>query len=73
MTLTPAYGRDYKSKKSVLADFHADKDFILHTVPSDPFGQWDGKPANRSDLKASGFNQVGIRYKRLTKILFVEL
>lgn len=29
MHLTPAYGRDYKSKKAVLADFDAGKDFVL--------------------------------------------
>ena len=29
MTLTPAYGRDYKSRNAVLTDFHAGKDFIL--------------------------------------------
>ena len=27
MTVLPAYGRDYKSKKAVLADWHAGKDF----------------------------------------------
>ena len=27
MTLTPAYGRDYKSRNAVLTDFHNNKDF----------------------------------------------
>jgi hypothetical protein len=31
MTLTPAYGRDYKSAKALLEDFHNEKDFILNT------------------------------------------
>ncbi len=26
--LTPAYGRDYKSRRVLLADFNADKDFV---------------------------------------------
>lgn len=26
--LTPAYGRDYKTKAAVIADFEANKDFI---------------------------------------------
>ena len=30
-TLTPAYGRDYKSAKEVKADFVAGKDFVLNT------------------------------------------
>jgi len=46
MTLTPAYGRDYKSKKAVLADWEAGKDFIIADIMS----KWDGKPANKSDL-----------------------
>lgn len=46
-TLTPAYGRDYKSKKAALADFHAGKDFIIN----DFFSPWDGKPAGKNDLK----------------------
>jgi len=29
MTLLPAYGRDYKSKKAVLADFNAGLDFEI--------------------------------------------
>ena len=29
MTLLPAYGRDYKSKKAVLADFNAGLDFVM--------------------------------------------
>lgn len=28
MTVLPAYGRDYKSKKAVLSDWHAGKDFV---------------------------------------------
>ena len=27
--LTPAYGRDYRTGAEVLADFNADKDFII--------------------------------------------
>ena len=30
-TLTPAYGREYKSAKEVKADFVAGKDFVLNT------------------------------------------
>ena len=68
-TLTPAYGRDYKSKKAVLADFNADKDFILADISS----QWDGKPCNRSGLLASGVRAVNIRYKSLRQICVVKL
>lgn len=29
LTLVPAYGRDYKSKKAVVVDWNADKDFLV--------------------------------------------
>ncbi len=35
MTVTGAYGRDYKSKAAMLADWHAGKDFTCH-----PSGQY---------------------------------
>jgi len=61
MTLTPAYGRDYKSKKAVLADWEAGKDFIIADIMS----KWDGKPANKSDLVGE---TVMLRYDGLRKI-----
>ena len=46
MTLIPAYGRDYRSRKEVQEAFDANKDFIVQDI-SDPA---DGKPTNREDL-----------------------
>ena len=69
MTLTPAYGRDYKSKKAVLDDFEADKDFIINDVRD----RWDGKPVNKSQLKESGTKSVSIRYQKQTKVIVVSL
>lgn len=63
MTLTPAYGRDYKSKAAVLADWDANKDFIIADISS----QWDGKSANKADL--NGQSGLMIRYQKLTKIM----
>lgn len=65
-TLVPAYGRDYKSKKEVLADFNADKDFII----ADMMSQWDGKYVNKSQLSQG---TVNIRYKRLTRVLVAKV
>lgn len=31
-TLTPAFGRDYRSKVEAEADFRAGKDFVLHST-----------------------------------------
>ena len=58
-TLTPAYGRDYKSKKEVLKDFLDGKDFIYN----DPFRQCycsirDFKPGD----------VVNLRYHKLTRV-----
>ncbi len=63
MTLTPAYGRDYKSKAAVQADWDGDKDFIIAD-----FGHpYEGKPANKSALR-SEVAQVTIRYSRVRKV-----
>lgn len=35
--LVPAFGRDYKNKKAVEADFRSGKDFILCTPRSDTY------------------------------------
>ena len=63
MTLTPAYGRDYKSKAAVQADWDGNKDFIIAD-----FGHpYSGKPANKSAL-VQETTQVQIRYGQLRKV-----
>jgi hypothetical protein len=69
MTLIPAYGRDYKSKKEVQADFDADKDFVVADMES-PF---DGKKVNKSDLKRADVESVMIRYKGLRQVAVVKV
>jgi len=59
-TLTPAYGRDYTSKKAALADFMAGKDF------RDMSFDGNGGYINRADIPKGA--QVNIRYKRLTQV-----
>ena len=68
-TLTPAYGRDYKSRKAVETDFNGNKDFIL----VDMFSPWNGKPCNKSDLASAGYGSVSIRYGKLRKVTIVKL
>lgn len=67
MTLTPAYGRDYKSKADALAAFRGGKDFIINDVTS----PWDGKPCSISDLSEG--ERVKIRYKGLRNVFVVEV
>lgn len=69
MTLTPAYGRDYKSKKEAQADLDADKDFII----ADVFGENAGRAVNRPQLKELGITAVNVRYSKLTKVTILKV
>jgi hypothetical protein len=69
ITLVPAYGRDYKSKKALQADFDADKDFTIMDMSS----RWDGRPANKSALKADGYTEVNIRYKKMRSVAVLKI
>lgn len=66
ITLTPAYGRDYKNKKEVLADWHNNKDFLI-TDMSDPY---DGSYMNKEQAKKG--NTYNIRYNKLRSILPIK-
>lgn len=63
ITLTPAYGRDYKSAKAVKADYDAGKDFIVNAVMC----PWDGKYINKSQVIEAGY-KVTFRYGNLRKV-----
>lgn len=68
LTLVPAYGRDYKSKAAVEADFNADKDFLIQDISS----PHDGRYVNRRDLVGSGVT-VNIRYKKLASVAVIKV
>lgn len=61
LSAVPAYGRDYKSKKEVMADWEAGKDFIV---------QPSGRYVSKSDLPRG--TTLNIRYKRLTMVCVVK-
>lgn len=63
-TVIPAYGRDYKSKAEVAADFFAGKDFQLQTPFSSDY-------CSIRDF-APGVT-VNLRYKRLTMVYPVKV
>jgi hypothetical protein len=69
VTLTPAYGRDYKSKKEAQADLDADKDFII----ADVFGGNAGRAVNKSQLKELDIAAVNVRYAKLTKVTILKV
>jgi hypothetical protein len=65
ITLTPAYGRDYKSAKAAKEDFAKGKDFLINQ-----YGHpYDGKPANVNDLEGQ---QVQLRFCSLRKVCTVK-
>ena len=68
-TVSPAYGRDYKSKAAAEKDFRDGKDFLVHNV--------DGRmtprivPCSIRDM-APGV-KVELRYKRMESLTFVTV
>lgn len=69
MTITPAYGRDYKSAKDATYAFNHNRDFIVAGFNLEGNMNDNGRTVNKQDLKKG--NRVTIRYARLTKIVNV--
>lgn len=67
MTLTPAYGRDYKSKKAVLEDWDKDLDFVVNDV------RQSGTYINKRQAIEMGVREVSFRYAKLTKVFIHRL
>ena len=61
MTLTPAYGRDYKSKKAVLTDWNSNKDFVISDV-FNGYGRYVNKPQITNE-------NIVIRYDKQRKVM----
>jgi hypothetical protein len=66
ITLTPAYGRDYKSAKAAKIDWNDGKDFIIADISN----RYDGKPMSKRDARTG--EQFLIRFARLRKITTVK-
>ena len=66
-TLTPAYGRDYKSKAAVLADLNAGRDF-MGGIPGDRL-----LPLNLDYLVRAGAVEVNVRYSDLRRVAVVKI
>ena len=67
ITLTPAYGRDYKSGKAAKEDYNNGVDFILNAWGN----PYDGKPINKEQVDQAGLN-VSLRFNKLTKVCGVH-
>ena len=66
-TLTPAYGRDYKSVKALMEDWKDGKDFILQ--PSGVYISISEVPL----LKMSGHTHIHFRYHNMTKVHVISI
>lgn len=62
MTVTPAYGRDYKSAKAVREAWESGQDFVI-AAPLEESGRY----VNREDYGGS----VTVRYGRLRKVTVI--
>jgi len=58
VTLTPAYGRDYKTVRAIIADYVAGKDFILNDITH----RRNGSYCSCEDFKG---RVVTLRYNKL--------
>ncbi|MFA6958597.1 MAG: hypothetical protein WC538_22230 [Thermoanaerobaculia bacterium] len=68
ITVTPAYGRDYKSAAAAKADWDANKDFAIASV-------WTGGTyINKEDAENHpSISAVSIRYRKLRRQVVVRV
>jgi len=69
ITVSPLAGRDYKRQKEAINDFNMGKLFVIRNA----FDPWDGKTANKEDLKRAGYDHALIRYDRLRKLALAPI
>lgn len=61
--IVPAYGRDYKNKKDLIADFNANKDF---QTPS-------GSYINKSQILEMNMSTIQVRYSNNRKTTVIDV
>jgi hypothetical protein len=67
--LSPAYGRDYKSKAALLADWESGKDFILHSI-------WESGYCSIRDIASlaeQGIDSISFRYGGMRKVFILTV
>lgn len=69
LTLVPAYGRDYKSKATLMEDWEAGKDFMAVHMRSSGYTSVRDVPAFKED----GYTHLHFRYAKQSKIHVVKL
>lgn len=69
VTLTPAYGRDYKSRPAVIADWESGKDFTIQHFKLSGYVN----NAQISELKEDGITHLTFRYSGNTRSFNIKL
>ena len=64
LTLLPAYGRDYKSKKLIIDDLNNNKDFIESTSL---------RAINKQQFKELNISSFNVRYDQQRKITNIKI
>ena len=64
LTLLPAYGRDYKNKKLIIADLNNDKDFLESTSL---------RAINKQQFKELNISSFNVRYDQQRKITNIKI
>ena len=64
ITLLPAYGRDYKSKKAIIEDLNNNRDFLESTSL---------KAINKQQFKELNISSFNVRYDQQRKITTIKI
>ena len=64
ITLLPAYGRDYKSKRLIIDDLNNNKDFLESTSL---------KAINKQQFKELNISSFNVRYDQQRKIINIKI
>jgi hypothetical protein len=67
LTITPAYGRDYKSRTALLTDWRAGKDFMASDIHN------QGYCSIRDLDQFTNITHLHFRYNKLTMVHVVKL
>ena len=69
ITLSPAYGRDYRNAHDARCAFDMGRDFVTHTYPGDP--NCGGTYTTKAELGKLGYTHATIRYNKMTQVTHV--
>ena len=69
MTLQPAHGRDYKSRKAIETDLREHKDFVIADISHPSCGKYINLP----QLLEEGYKTVNVRHHQNRKVTVVKL